>query len=134
MIYLNNIAGSVLYYITKIEKFLPWSYSILKNCKIVILKYMICQKDYIDNQITNIVCTKPNKTNNCDRALHKVMERQFDIFRISPKGLVFCVLHENYKMLKKIKELGYPLEMIIYAKNYHLIKKRRLEHFISLIL
>jgi hypothetical protein len=34
-------------------------------------------------------------------------------------------------MLKKIKELGYPLEMIIYASNYHLIKKRQLEHVVK---
>jgi hypothetical protein len=128
MIYINNIALSFIYYITKIEKTIPWA--IFKKCKIMILKYMIYQKDYIDNKITNIVCTKLNKSNNCERALHKVMEKEFNIFRISPRGLVFCVLHKNYQMLTKLKQLGYPLEMIIYASNYHLIKKRRLEKYI----
>lgn len=131
MLYLNTIAVSCLQYITKIEKILQWY--IFKHIKIICLKKLISEKNYIDNQITNIICTKLDKYNNCERALSKIDKRKSNIFRLSPRGLVFCVLNKNYKMLQKIKELGYPLEMIIYAENYHLIKKRHMENFISLL-
>lgn len=105
--------------------------SMLKHIKIICIKNLILEKEYIDNTITNIVCTKPNKSQECLKALIKLQQRKDDIFRISPRALVTCVLNNNLYMLKKIKELGYPLEMIIYASNYHLIKKRRLEHVVK---
>lgn len=89
------------------------------------------EEDYIDNDITNIVCTKPDKSKKCVRALAKLQERKDAIFRISPRALVTCVLNNNLEMIQKIKELGYPIEMIIYASNYNLIKKRRLENIIT---
>ena len=129
---LEHIYICLLDYITKLEKIIQLS--IFKHIKIICIKQLILEKDYIDNKITNIVCTKLDKTNKCEKALSKLNERKIDIFRLSPRGLVFCVLHKNHEMLQKIKELGYPLEMIIYAENYHLIKKRRMENFISSLL
>lgn len=105
--------------------------SIFKHLKILCIKELLLEKEYIDNDITNIVCTKPNKTQECCKALTKIEKRKKDIFRISPRALVSCVLNKNLAMLQKIKELGYPLEMIIYASNYHLVQKRRLENIIK---
>lgn len=128
---IENICVSLLHYITKLEKVIPLY--ILKNIKIIIIKQLITNKQYVDNDITNILCTKLDKNNKCDKAINKLINKKTDIFRISPRGLVFCVIHKNYEMLKKVKEFGYPIEMIVYADNYHLIKKRRLENVIYLL-
>jgi hypothetical protein len=119
----------LLSFINRLEKIV--SLSILKKIKIACIKHLICQKKYIDNDITNIVCTKPNKLHMCEKAIKKIVEKKNDVFRISPRAIVVCVLNNNRQMLNCIKQLGYPLEMIIYASNYNLIKKRRLEKYID---
>ena len=103
----------------------------LKGGKCGILRQCIVHdKSFINNDITNLVCTKPNMKNNFDRTFAKIKEQSENIFRISPRALVFCVLHKNVDMLKYIRSLGYPLEMIAYADNYSLVKKRYLQNFI----
>lgn len=108
--------------------------SIFKRIKIICIRKLLLEKDFVDNTITNIACTKPNKSQKCLKAVIRLQERKHNIFRISPRALVACVLNNNLDMLQKIKEVGYPLEMIIYASNYHLIKKRHLENFIRNLL
>ena len=105
---------------------------VFKSIKMFVLKKLIVNgnKDFIDNDVTNIVCTRLDKNNKCDKAIYKLGLCSWRIFCISPKALVFCVLNNNVVMLKYIKYLGYPLDMIIYADNYHLVKKKCLENFV----
>ncbi len=128
MIY-HTICIRVLQSITYIENVFPWQ--IFKYLKIEMLKRLITYEGYIDNDITNIVCTKLDRNKKCERALCKLRERKHDIFRISPRGLVCCVLNTNMDMLYELKKMGYPLEMITWSTNYHLVKKRQLIHVID---
>jgi len=98
----------------------PWC----KYLKVRLLQWFIKYDGYIDNDITNLVCTTPDRTGGCSKALTKVRERAHHIFRISPRALVYCVLHKNREMLSLLKEYGYPLEMIECATNYSLVQKR----------
>lgn len=105
--------------------------SLTLKCKCAILRQCIVyDKSFINNDISNLVCTKSNTKNNFDRTFSKIKQQSQNIFRISPRALVFCVLHKNIEMLKYIQDLGYPLEMISYADNYSLVKKKNLERFI----
>lgn len=105
---------------------LQWFYWI----KVFILKNMVASKYFIDNDITNIVCTKLDKNNKCDKAIKRLSRCPERIFCISPRCLVFCVLNKNIHMLTHLKNMGYPLDMIKYADNYGLVVKKRMEHFI----
>ena len=105
-----------------------------KSIKMFLIRnFIVGNKRFIDNDITNIVCTKPDKNGKCFKAICKLGLCYWNIFCISPRALVFCVLNNNVTMLKYIKNLGYPLEMIIYADNYHLVKKKCLQNFVRLI-
>lgn len=112
-----------LYTLRIITCFNPW----FKHLKIRLLQWLIKYDGYIDNDITNLVCTTPDRNGGCKKALQKVRERAHNIFRISPRALVYCVLHRNREMLLLLKEYGYPLEMIESAINYGLIKKRGID-------
>lgn len=131
MILSNRMCLHILHFTNMLESVLHLS--IFKKIKIICIKRLILEQDYIDNNISNLVCTKPDQYNKCDKALYKLRESQKNIFRISPRAIVVCVLNNNIEMLHSIRDLGYPLEMITCASNYHLIKKRNLENFISTI-
>jgi hypothetical protein len=130
MFYLTSICIRFLHFLSTCEKKWRFKFSWLKIC--IIRNLMHYDKHFIDNEITNIVCTKPNVANNFQRVFAKIDQHASDIFRISPRSLVFCVLHKNEPMLKHIQQLGYPLEMISYADNFNLIKKYSRKHCISL--
>jgi len=120
---IHNICVRMLHGLTHLENRFAWN--IFKQIKMVFLKCLISQKDYIDNDITNIVCTKPDKNRECDRALRKIAERQYDVFRISPRAIVVCILNKNIEMMRHLRQYGYPLEMVEYASNFGLILKQR---------
>jgi hypothetical protein len=126
MFYRFNI--SLLHLLCQIEK--KCKFISLSWIKILLLKKLITYKDFINSDISNIVCTKLDKFNKCERAITKLSLYSWHIFCISPRALVFCVLHNNSVMLTYLRSMGYPLEMIKYADNYHLVQKKRLENFI----
>jgi hypothetical protein len=87
---------------------------------------MIKYKDYGNNEITNIICTKPDKNGQCIKAIEKLKKYKTEIFEIFPRGLVYCVINKNKDVIDYLKQIGYPMEMIMYANNYHLIKKHKI--------
>lgn len=101
--------------------------------KVFILKRMLTCKDFVDNDISNIVCTNLDRFNKCDKAIQRLSNSGERIFCISPRSLVFCVLHKNIEMLKCVKNMGYPLEMIKCSDNYGLVVKKRMEKIIQMV-
>lgn len=120
MIY--NLSFHFLNFISLIER--KWKIRFLKTIKIFVLRQLIKCPYFLDNEITNIVCSKPNKDGTNSRALKKLREKKDKIFQIYPRGIVCCILNQNVEMIYCLIELGYPLEMMKYADNYDLIKKK----------
>jgi hypothetical protein len=128
MIY-KNVSLYILHFISGVERNFGFDF----GCGFGFIKIFILKKlllGFIDNDVTNIVCARLDKKGKCDKAIHKLGLCSWNIFCISPRALVFCVLNNNKDMLKYVRSLGYPLEMITYADNYHLVQKRRLENYI----
>jgi len=129
MIY-KNVSLYILHFISGVERKLGFGFGFGFIKMFLLKKLLLSDKLFIDNDVTNIVCTRTNKNGKCDRAIYKLSLCYWNIFCISPRALVFCVLNKNKDMLKYVRSLGYPLEMITYADNYNLIQKRRLENYI----
>jgi hypothetical protein len=107
-------------------------YNIFWALKIYILKKMLMRKDFIDNNVSNIICSKIGKFTDSKKIIEKLTFYGNKIYCVSPRSLVCCVLNKNTEILKYLKENGYPLEEIIkYADNYYLIHKKRLNYLIS---
>lgn len=129
----HNIAIHLLHLLSKIQQNVPLK--IIENIKIYILLKMLKHKDFYDNDITNIVCTKPKKDGKCDKALAKLLEHREKIFQISPRAIVCCILNKNIPLLKSLQELGYPIEIAKNAPNFHILTKRsRNDYIISSIM
>jgi hypothetical protein len=124
MIY-KNVSLYILHFISGVERNFGFDFGFIKM--FILKKHLL---GFIDNEVTNIVCTRLDKKGKCDKAIHKLSLCSWKIFCISPRALVFCVLNKNMDMLNYIHFLGYPLEMITYADNYHLVQKRRLVNYI----
>ena len=93
---------------------------------------MLTRKDFIDNDVSNIICSKIGKFSDSKKIIEKLTFCGNKIYCISPRSLVCCVLNKNTEILKYLKENGYPLEEIIkYADNYHLIHKKKLDYLIQ---
>lgn len=125
---IKKYTNYVLYLLTILEKKtnIKW----FRNVKIYIMKYLFTLKCYGNNEITNIICTKPDKNGKCIKAIEKIKKYTTEIFEIYPRGLVYCVYNKNNIMLKCLEEMGYPIEMIAYANNYNLLKqKQKRYHF-----
>jgi hypothetical protein len=123
----QNITIRFLHFLSFIERKI--NSKIFNSFKIYILKILMKENHFFDNKITNIVCTKLDKNGKCERAIHKLLTNKDKIFQIYPRALVFCILQNNIEMIKNLDTLGYPFEMIKYADNYHLIKKKNIKLF-----
>lgn len=107
----------------------------LRNIKIFILSRLIKIDGYLDNDITNIICSKPKKNGRNLMALAKLGKNTDKIFQISPRGILYCILNHNYDMIEYIVDLGYPIEMVKYADNYNLIiRKYAKDPFVTSVL
>ena len=123
----QSLSIRFLHFLSFIERKLNSKF--FNSIKIYLLKILIKEKNFLDNQITNIVCTKPDKYGKCKRAIRKIMTNKDKIFQIYPRALVFCILHNNTEILNCLNDLGYPFEMIQFADNYNLIKKKNIKLF-----
>lgn len=122
--YFKQNVNYVLYLLTVLEQKtnIKW----FRHLKVYILREMIKYKDYGNNEITNIICTRPDKNGNCTKAIEKLKKYKTEIFEISPRGLVYCVINKNKNMLDCLEQMGYPLEMVLYADNYKLLQKHKI--------
>jgi len=129
----QKIAIHLLHLLSKFEQNIPLK--IFKNIKIYILLKMLKYKHFCDNDITNIVCSKPKKDGMCEKAIAKLLQHKQKIFQISPRAIVYCLVNKNTHMLQCLKKLGYPISIAQYADNFHLIQKKSRYHaqFISIL-
>lgn len=118
----RRISIWILKFISDIER--KTGVRFLRNIKVYVLAQLIKSDNYLDNDITNIVCSKPKKTGNNMRAIMKLEKNKDNIFQISPRGIVYCILNHNMEMIQYLAKLGYPIEMVKYANNYHLISDK----------
>ena len=81
---------------------------------------------FTNNDISNILCIKANSNYSFQKSLEKIRKKSMsDIFRVSPRAIVSCVLSNNIEVLRYIQDVGYPLEKIVCASNFGLVKKRK---------
>lgn len=118
---MKTIVNNLLYGLCILEK--KTNITWFRNLKIYILKIMLTYTDYGNNEITNIVCTKPDRNGHCKKAIEKLKNYKTEIFEIYPRGLVYCIFNQNNEMLDCLEEMGYPIEMVTFANNYSLIKR-----------
>lgn len=119
--------------LTKVENTLGIRPHILKKIKMFFLRHMITNDaHFTNNEISNIVCIKANRTGKFHRSLEKITDKPLsDIFRVSPRAIVSCVLNNNITMLMYLQNTGYPLEMMFYATNFGLVQKRKKTHILQ---
>jgi len=119
--------------LTKVENTLCIRPRIFKKAKLFLLRYMITNDPHFtNNDVSNILCIKANSSNNFRKSLQKIGDKPLsDIFRISPRAIVSCVLNNNIDMLFHLQNRGYPLEMMVYADNFGLLQKRKKIHVLQ---
>jgi hypothetical protein len=88
------------------------------------LRKLLVDKNFCDNQISNIVCSKTKSDGSCNRAIKKLLEQKDKIFFISPRAIVYCILNKNIPILICLQKLGYPIEIAEYADNFHILQKK----------
>jgi len=119
--------------LTKVENTLGIRPHLFKKIKVFLLKQLLDKDPYfINNDVSNILCMRANHSNNFNKSLCKILDKPLsELFRVSPRAMVSCVLNDNIEMLKYIQNRGYPLEMIVYANNFGLLQKRKRMHILQ---